>query len=114
MVFLLIERGADINAAPAKVCGLTALQAASINGLTDIVIELLQRGASIAEPAARENGRTAINGAAERGLQDMVQLLLNHYDGDEGLRIVFDEAATYAEKEGHVEVAEWLRNYAIL
>jgi ankyrin repeat protein len=113
IVYLLLERGADINAAPAVICGITALQAASINGLMDLVIELLRRGASVAEPAAREYGRTAINGAAERGRQDMVQLLLNHYDGDEGLRIVCDEAATYAEKEGHVEVAEWLRNYSI-
>lgn len=114
LVSILLERGADINAAPAEIRGTTALQAASINGLTGLVIDLLRRGASVAAPAALKLGRTAINGAAERGRHDIIQLLLNHYDGDEGLPVVCAEAATYAEKEGHVEVAEWLRQYPIV
>ncbi|CRG91178.1 Delta-latroinsectotoxin-Lt1a [Talaromyces islandicus] len=114
IVSFLLERGADINAAPAEIRGITALQAASINGMTGLAIELLRRGASVSEPAARKDGRTAINGAAEHGKHDMLQLLLNHYDGDEDITVVCDVAATYAEKEGHVEIAEWLRKYSVV
>ncbi|KAH8705961.1 ankyrin repeat-containing domain protein [Talaromyces proteolyticus] len=113
IISLLLERGADINAAPAEIRGITTLQAASINGLTGLVVELIRRGAYVAAPAAREDGRTAINGAAEHGRHDMLQLLLNHYDGDEDLRVVCEVAAIYAEKEGHVEIAEWLRQHPI-
>ncbi|QKX63234.1 uncharacterized protein TRUGW13939_10403 [Talaromyces rugulosus] len=107
----LLERGSDINAPPAKNCGVTALQAAAIKGHINIAIELLQRGAYVAAEAAPLNGRTAIDGAAEHGRENMLQLLLNHYDGDEDLKVVCERAAVWADREWHVEIARWLREY---
>lgn len=107
----LLERGADINAPPAKNRGVTALQAAAIKGHINIAIELLQRGAYVAAEAAPLNGRTAIDGAAEHGRENMLQLLLNHYDGDEDLKVVCERAAVWADREWHVEIARWLREY---
>ena len=63
---------------------------------------------------APNHGRTAIDGAAEHGHEDMLQLLLNHYDGCEGLSVVCERAATYAKKEDHGEIASWLRQYPSL
>lgn len=111
LVTILIERGAEVNAPPARDSGITALQAAAIEGYIDIAVDLLQHGAHVSAPGASKNGRTAIDGAAEHGHEDMLQLLLNHYDGCENLSIVCERAATYAEKEGHGEIAAWLRQY---
>lgn len=108
---LLLEHGADVNSLPALNRGVTALQAASINGMLEMTIRLLECGADVSAPAAPENGRTAIDGAAERGYLDMVQLLLNAYGEQEALGIVCNQAAGYAEKEGHHELAHWLRAY---
>ncbi|KAL2822259.1 ankyrin repeat-containing domain protein [Aspergillus cavernicola] len=109
---ILLEHGADINALPAEDRGITALQAASINGMFELAVRLLERGADVSAPAAPRNGRTAINGAAERGHFDMVQLLLNAYGPYEDLESVRRQAAGYAEKEDHFEVARWLRGYS--
>lgn len=106
---ILLDHGADINASPAEDCGVTALQAASINGMLELAVQLLERGADVAAPAAPRNGRTAINGAAERGYPDMVKLLLNAYPEDVDLEPIRWQAAGYAEKEGHIELAQWLR-----
>ncbi|PCG98613.1 Hypothetical protein PENO1_057110 [Penicillium occitanis (nom. inval.)] len=114
LVLLLLERGAAVNAPPAKYSGVTALQATAIKGYIDIAIDLLRHGAHVAAPGATNHGRTAIDGAAEHGHEDMLQLLLNHYDGREGLSVVCERAATYAEKEGHGEIASWLRQYPSL
>jgi ankyrin repeat protein len=111
LALVLLERGAEVNAPPAENYGITALQAAAIEGSIDIAIDLLQHGAHVAVPGAPKNGRTAIEGAAEHGNEDMLQLLLNHYDGSEDLRVVCESAATYAQKGGHVEIASWLRRY---
>lgn len=112
LVMILLERGAELNAPPAKDGGVTALQAAAITGYIDIAGDLLQYGAQVSAPGASENGRTAIDGAAEHGNEDMLQLLLNHYDGCDDLSVVCERAATYAEKEGHGEIALWLRHYS--
>ncbi|KAF3386291.1 Ankyrin-2 [Penicillium rolfsii] len=108
----ILEHGADVNSLPALDGGVTALQAASINGMLEMTIRLLECGADVSAPAAPENGRTAIDGAAERGYLDMVQLLLNAYGEQEALGTVCNQAAGYAEKEGHCELARWLRAYA--
>lgn len=114
LISILLERGAEVDAPPAEDGGVTALQAAAINGDIDIAIGLIEHGARVAAPGAPKNGRTAIDGAAERGNEDMLQLLLNHYDGCEDLSVVCGRAATYAEKEGHGEIALWLRQYPSL
>ncbi|KAB8223232.1 ankyrin repeat-containing domain protein [Aspergillus novoparasiticus] len=108
----LLEHGADINALPAENRGVTALQAASINGMFELAVRLLERGADVSAPGALRNGRTAIDGAAERGHFDMVQLLLNAYGEDADLEPVRRQAAGYAEKEGHFEISQWLREHS--
>ncbi|KAJ9217147.1 hypothetical protein DTO166G4_1202 [Paecilomyces variotii] len=106
---LILEHNPDVNAPPAEIFGATALQAAAIKGLIQVAITLLQREADVAAPAAPIEGRTAIDGAAENGRWDMLQFLLNVYQGAEDLRAVCTRAAGYAQKEGHIEIAEWLR-----
>lgn len=106
---LFLDHGADLSALPAEDRGVTALQAASINGMFGMAVRLLVCGADVSAPAAPTNGRTAIDGAAERGRLEMVQLLLNAYGEQEDLGPVRSQAADYAEKEGHYEIAQWLR-----
>lgn len=53
--------------------------------------------------------RTAVDGAAECGRFDMVQLLLNAYPEGVDLEPIRWQAADYAEKKGHIELAKWLR-----
>ncbi|KAL4887569.1 ankyrin repeat-containing domain protein [Aspergillus karnatakaensis] len=108
---LLLQHGADVNAAPAENHGVTALQAAAINGMMEMAIRLLEAGADVRAPAAPNDGRTAIDGAAERGYWDMVQLLLNAHGDQGGLKTVCDGAAGYAQGEGHFDLAAWLRKY---
>lgn len=112
MADLLLEHGADINAPPAEERGVTALQAAAIYGYIPLALKLLERGADIAAAPSPIYGRTAIDGAAEHGRLDMLQLLLNAYGDREGLASVCSQAASLAEKEGHVHIAVWLRAYA--
>jgi ankyrin repeat protein len=110
---LLLENGADINALPALERGVTALQAAAINGMLEMATRLLESGADVAAPAAPVEGRTAIDGSAERGNWDMVQLLLNAYEArglDPGP--VCAQAAEYAGREGYDQLAKWLREYS--
>lgn len=111
-VDLLLEHGADLNALPADTRGVTALQAASINGMIEVAVRLLECGADVSAPASPKDGRTAIDGAAERGHLEMVQLLLNAYGEQKDLGLVCNQAAGYAEKEGHCEIAQWLRGYS--
>ncbi len=56
---------------------------------------------------------TAINAAAMYGREDMLQLLLSHYDGNEDLRHVCQDAAIHAKREGHLEIAEWLQGHVV-
>jgi ankyrin repeat protein len=69
MVEFLLERGADVNAAPASSGGRTALQfaAAAEQGNLILVERLLHAGADINAPAAEDKGITALQGAAIRG-----------------------------------------------
>lgn len=110
---LLIEYGADVNAFPAKKDGATALQAAAIHGYYGLALRLLECGADVAAAAAPIYGRTAIDGAAENGRLDMLQLLLNACEDREDLPLVCSHAASLAETEGHVGIANWLKAYTI-
>jgi ankyrin repeat protein len=110
--YILLQHNVDINASSAKKDGVTALQAAAMNGLFTMAIRLLESGADVAATATPIGGRTAIDGAAERGRWDMVQMLSNAYEA-QGLDVgqVSRQAAEHAEREEHTELAEWLRGY---
>ncbi|EED13649.1 ankyrin repeat-containing protein, putative [Talaromyces stipitatus ATCC 10500] len=56
------------------------------------------------------SGGTAIDAAAEHGHLDMLQLLLNAYGDREGLAVC-SQTASFAEREGHIAMAVWLRAY---
>ena len=78
MVQLLINRGADINQAPAYQGGGTALQLASMEGYVAVVCKLLEHGAEVYAPRPKgSEGRTAFEGAAEHGRLDVLQVLWN-------------------------------------
>jgi len=69
-----LEKGADVNAAPASWCGRTALQAAAEGGHLAVVDRLLEKGADVnAEPTAY--GRTALQAAMEGGHHAVVKRL---------------------------------------
>ncbi|GLB07800.1 hypothetical protein AtubIFM57258_003165 [Aspergillus tubingensis] len=108
LAILLLNRGADVNALPALEGGTTALQAAAISGMLKLAVLLLERGADVTAPAAQICGRTAIDLAAEYGHFDMVQLFLNAYGEDADLESIRRQAAGFARREGHHELADWL------
>jgi ankyrin repeat protein len=77
-VQLLIEHGADFNAAPAPNHGRTALQAAASadEPNMDIVRLLLDRGAEINAAPAVVGGITALQGASIKGHINIVRMLI--------------------------------------
>jgi ankyrin repeat protein len=72
----LLDRKADVNAAPAQIQGATALQFAAMNGNFEMAFMLLEAGANINAPPALFDGRTTLEGAAEHGRLHMVRFLL--------------------------------------
>ncbi|KAL3444691.1 ankyrin repeat-containing domain protein [Aspergillus insuetus] len=102
MANFLLNHGADMNALPSKNRNMTALQAASTNGMFGMALRLLERGADVAATVAPYMKWTAIDGAAESGRWDM----------DVDVSPVCRQAAEYAEGEGHIELAQWLRGYS--
>lgn len=112
-VNLLSQYGADCNVPAAEICGVTALQAAAIKGNLRICVILLEAGANINAPAAKKQGRTALEGAAEHGRLDIVSLLLKNDTDTEGLERRCEKAATFAENNGHVVIANLLREYRV-
>ncbi|KAG4271472.1 hypothetical protein FPRO04_10912 [Fusarium proliferatum] len=110
MVRFLIACGAEVNQPATEYNGGTALQFAAMGGHLSVAILLLENGADINAPGERVWGRTALQGAAENGRIDMVHLLLENYDDPE-LEERCRDAAKYAEREGHVVIAEILREW---
>lgn len=80
-VRLLLDLGADVNAAPSPGGGRTALQAAALGGHAALVELLLARGADADAPAARVGGLTALQAAALAGEAAVVEILLRHGGG---------------------------------
>ena len=111
LVQLLLLHGADVNASPCECYGVTALQAASISGHLEVVALLLAAGADINGEKSRLEGRTALEGAAEHGRLDIVHLLLENDYEIEGFYDRCEDAAYYAEEEGHMAIARKLREY---
>jgi ankyrin repeat protein len=77
-VKMLLDRGADVNEAPADQFGRTALQAVSSYGNADmeLVQLLLERGALVNAKPGVEGGITALQGAAISGDIMLATLLL--------------------------------------
>ena len=110
-VQMLLQKGADINSPASEKGGYTALQAASIGGHLAIVVLLLHMGAEINGVKSSIHGRTALEGAAEHGRLDVVYLLLENDHDMEGFYDRCEDAAIFAEMEGHKVIARILRNY---
>ncbi|KAL2833821.1 ankyrin repeat-containing domain protein [Aspergillus cavernicola] len=111
IITTLLDCGADVNAAPARIGGKTALQFAAINDMIPLATKLLSLGAIVDAKSTPQGGVTAIQGAAEHGHLDMLKVLLRAYPGDKNIGAVCKNAARYAECEGHCDVAEWLREF---
>lgn len=107
----LLSRGADINASPCGNKGATALQYAAMKGNFDLVVQLLRDGADINGARSATEGRTALEGAAEHGRLDIVHLLLENDHEVELLEERCKEAAKFASAEGHMVIAELLREW---
>ena len=109
MIEFLLDQGADINAAPALVGGLTALQGAAISGDLVLAQLLLEKGADVNAARSFKDGRMAIEGAAEHGRLDMVQLLLNAgANGNTWLGTGFADAISLAKGNEHFAIATLL------
>lgn len=106
-----VSRGADVNAPPARVNGATALQFAAIHGHYNIAVFLLKNGADVNAPGAVIEGRTALEGASEHGRLDIVHLLLDNDQEEESLGQRCQDAAVFAERNGHFVIAEILRGW---
>ena len=78
LVSLLIQAGADVNAAPAENHGMTALQGACHGGHLDIVRELYGNNADIRASQSIIEGRSALHAAAEGGHVATVAFLLDN------------------------------------
>ena len=111
IVTLLLSSGADVNAPAGYESGVTALQGAALSGNLKIVLTLLQAGAEINAPPAVEYGRTALQAAAEHGRLDIVSLLLENDHDTEGKELRCEDAAGFAEREGHKVIARILREH---
>jgi ankyrin repeat protein len=109
---LLLFHGADVNAPPATRGGVTALQGAAIRGDFRIVRMLLAHEADVNAAPAQEEGRTAVEGAAEHGRLDMMRLLLSVGAKADPV-LGFLRAIELAEKNGHLALADLLREYEI-
>lgn len=74
---LLLDAGADVNAAASKPDGKTALQAAVEKGDKYLVKCLLEAGANVNAAASEEHGRTALQAAVEKGDKYLIECLLD-------------------------------------
>jgi ankyrin repeat protein len=79
----LMDRGADVNALPSPMFGMTVLQAACSPYYTTEIPEwfikhLIDSGADVNAPAAEDVGVTALQAAAFRGFLNVACLLLDH------------------------------------
>lgn len=71
MVWLCLEKGADINPSVHSKGGFTPLQLAYKHGNPAIVNLLLKYDADVNDPAAGERGRTALEAAAGRAVSTL-------------------------------------------
>lgn len=111
---LLISHGADINAAPARIEGSTALQFAAMAGHIEIAALLLRNGALVNAPPCHDQGPgTALDEAVFFGRLDMVKFLLNanalsSFRGTTG----YDGGIEVAESQKNSVIADLIRKHA--
>ena len=111
-VRMLLDRGADINEAPAIRFGRTALQAAASNGHMELVQFLLEKGADVNAKPAIHGGITALQGAAAHGNIMLAKLFLNK-GANVNARPSFSEgryAIEAAAEHGRLDMVQLLLN----
>jgi len=106
VVRLLLERGANIEAAGES--GQTSLILASMEGRLNIVKELLDRGANI-EAAENRHGSNSLQMASFRGYPIVVKELVDRGANIFAKNVAGVTARQAAERNGFLEVAEFLR-----
>ncbi len=105
---LLIERGADVNAAAENAQRVTPLHAAAAVQDRATIELLLARGADA--NAKQQLDYTPLHGAASRGDIEIATLLLAHGADRNAKGTDGATPADIAVKYGHPEFAEWLRS----
>ena len=108
IVRLLLDQGADVNHTNRD--GRNVLMYTASGPYPETVELLLERGA-VLDRADKEEHFTALMWAAAEGHLDVVKVLLKH-GADPALKDVDgDTAASFARKNGHSEVADYIKNY---
>lgn len=117
---LLLSSGADINAAPARHGGMTALQAAVTTGDLELAAILVRDGAHVNAPPAicgcgldyGHDTYCALDAAAHHGRLDIAKLLLDANALSENRGATgYDGAISIAESQGHHALASLIRGY---
>lgn len=107
---MLIERGADVNAASRNNQRVTPLHAAAARHNTKLVGDLLARGAD--PDASQGGGITALHEAAFHGDGEIVELLLGYGADPRHKTAEGKTAADMATERGHAELATQLARLA--
>jgi ankyrin repeat protein len=100
---MLIESGADVNAASRNNQRVTPLHAAAARHNGRLVGELLARGAD--PDASQAGGFTALHSAAFHGDREIVELLLGYGANPRNKTADGKTASDLASERGHAEVA---------
>ena len=107
---MLMERGADVNAASRNSQRVTPLHAAAARHNTKLVGDLLARGAD--PDACQGGGITALHEAAFHGDGEIVELLLGYGANPRQKTAEGKTAAEMADERGHAELAAQLARLA--
>jgi uncharacterized protein len=105
---LLIERGADVNAAAENAQRVAPVHAAAAVCDRDTMRLLLERGAEV--NARQQVDYTPLHGAASRGDVDMARLLLEHGADRQAKASDGKTIADAARSHDQPAFAEWLEN----
>lgn len=107
---LLLEMGADINAASRNAMRVMPLHAAVANQRADIARDLLAHGALV--NATQQDDFTPLHAAAQNGQVEMIRLLMAH-GADVNLRLPSGETPVdIALKHNHPQAADEMRRLA--